>query len=267
MRLFCFSNIIYFAAPDYDGKPMRNFVYAGNISKYEDTECNKTNKSDREYDCHEFANFVSESVRDINHGHLYNFVQKLDYPKPLDPFFYMYEVDFRAFEKSDCTPVRNISDLTVVLHCHGLKKRNVNIKPLKLKQVPKDKCRYLNEKDDGILAILAPEPIYYKGSNLVPMIFYETPYMNSEEKVDFPNSMTLVPWRLLKFGFLSFIKRIGWQRVAIVSDDSEYNIAFGEELAALFYKEKSIVHTVIRCEDAKCDMNKVRVFCFVFCLT
>lgn len=173
--------------------------------------------------------------------------------------------------RESCEPhFQNTSYLTTVLLCYRwnrFSKDNeiqVNILPLTLIQLPEESCsNYLNKMPislpshlNRLLAVLAPKPFELPSEYSVPTIFYETPYLNSEDKADFPKSITLVPWRLLKYGFVELIQKVGWQRVAIVTDDSEYSLEFEDELTALFSKER-LVYTVIQCEDAKCDMNKV----------
>lgn len=240
---FVCSNVIYFAVPDYyDGKPLDKFVYAGNISKIDDAVCIKTGKQGPEFDCNEIANLVSKSILDLNDGHLYDFVQKMSIRESEDG--------------KSCEPFYSkTSDLTTVLLCLRGNKKIVNIQPLQLIQVADWDCsNYFNK--NSLLAVLAPEPFNLPVEYSVPTIFYETPYLFSEYKTTFPNSMNLVPWQLLKYGFLTFIQTMGWQRVAIVSDDSEYSLEFEDELIALFNIEK-IIYTVIRCEDANFEIDKV----------
>ncbi|KAJ8720721.1 hypothetical protein PYW08_006186 [Mythimna loreyi] len=252
-----YDNVIQFAVKDYyDGQPLQNFVYAGNISKIDNFVC-QIEKDEGIPKCNEMANLVSKPLEKMDGGNIYDFVQKMDIII-YDPLYFDFEIKHR---ESCNAYYKNTKDLSTVLFCYknddGSSEKRVSIPPLTLLQVKSDECQqFLYEYKDRLLAVLAPEPVELPFEYQVPTIFYEAPYMSSETKSAFPNSMNLVPWRLLKHGFVKFIKEVGWQRVAIVTDDSEYSIDFENELTTLFSKE-GLVYTVIRCEDAKCDMEKI----------
>ncbi|XP_063831964.1 uncharacterized protein LOC135081160 [Ostrinia nubilalis] len=92
--------------------------------------------------------------------------------------------------------------------------------------------------------------ITYEAPNtdlFLPAIFYHTPYMLPEVMDRFPNSLSLsTDWAPLKYAFVEFLKKMNWQRVAVVSDDAVYSEAFADELTSLFTME-GLIFTDQRC--------------------
>nr|XP_021187438.2 uncharacterized protein LOC110374173 isoform X1 [Helicoverpa armigera] len=158
-----------------------------------------------------------------------------------------------------CAPVfQNITELYKVVLCdERYTDINVYTRPLKVVVSKMNDCKSTLEKYDySVLALLTSKGFDHWSVHSVPTIFYDTPYASAEDEAAFPNSVSLLPWRLLKYGFLGFIRSMGWERVVIVSDVSQYSIEFEHELTTLFVKER-IVYTTVKSEDYRFDVAKI----------
>lgn len=134
----------------------------------------------------------------------------------------------------------------------------IEIKPLNL-VISMNCTRIFKSDNENFLAVLAPKPFKIDTDyNLVPTIFYETPYLSVNDDTTFVNAIPLVPWQLLKYVYLEFLRSMGWRRAVIFSDDSFYSIEFEAELTQLF-NEENIVYTVLRCYGAGCNVPEVIV--------
>ncbi|XP_047027640.1 uncharacterized protein LOC124635733 isoform X2 [Helicoverpa zea] len=196
------------------------------------------------------VNLVSKQLRD-NYGddNVYDLIQNMIGDK---------ETRTVTHGRS-CAPVfQNITELYKVVLCdERYTDINVYIHPLKVVVSQMNDCKStLKKYDYSVLALLTSKGFDHSSVHSVPTIFYDTLYASEEDEAAFPNSVTLLPWRLLKYGFLGFIRSMGWERVVIVSDVSQYSIEFEHELTTLFVKER-IVYTTVKSEDYKFDVAKI----------
>ncbi|KAF9422103.1 hypothetical protein HW555_002124 [Spodoptera exigua] len=242
--------VINFAVPgsyNYNNNILEdNFVNAGSI-----TDPNKINCTimHNEIYCKETANLVSISLTKLDDGSVLELVQSLT----LD--------SIHSLTEDSCRPqFKSIAHLNTVLICQSLKREifwtlKQRFFMFNLIQIDDDSScdEAIRDNQHRLLAILRPEP---KSDTLVPTVLLRTPYIASEMRTGLPNSKNLIPWKLLKFGIVKFIQNVGWRRVVVVSDDSEYSVDFEKELTDLLHREK-IVYTTVRCDGAVCSLESL----------
>lgn len=259
INLFAQSIHTYGEPPKYDGD--ENIVYAGDINKDEDfwPELRDIHNSSNPkyvfnnitetYDFYGNVKLVSKAVEEINSKDLFNFVSSIEF------------VNNKLTSRDSCYNVfKNATELNTILLCldEGPDRNiKIDIKPLRL-VISMDCTRKLKSDNENFLAVLAPTPFKIETDySPIPVMFYKTPYLSVNDDATFVNSVPLIPWQLLKYVYLEFMKSMDWRRAVIFSDDSYYSIDFEYELTKLFNVER-IVYTVIRCE-ADCNMDEVTV--------
>ncbi|KAH9632174.1 hypothetical protein HF086_011920 [Spodoptera exigua] len=240
--------VINFAVPgsyNYNNNILEdNFVNAGSITDPNKINCTKIHN---EIYCNETANLVSISLSKHDDGSVLELVQSLT----LD--------SIHSLTEDSCRPqFKSIAHLNTVLICQSLKREifwtlKQRYFMFNLIQIDDDSScdEAIRDNQHRLLAILRPEP---KIDTLVPTVLLRTPYISSEMRTGLPNSKNLIPWQLLKFGIVKFIQNVGWRRVVVVSDDSEYSVDFEKELTDLLHREK-IVYTTVRCDGAECSLE------------
>jgi hypothetical protein len=142
-----------------------------------------------------------------------------------------------------CLPnnLRNIDDI---------KSRIENIGDLPI--VFEHDCDRNVKINDLTLAVLAPAALDL--DEKIPMILYNTPKVNENT---FPKSINLLRnLRPLKFAYMNFLNHMKWQRVAILSDDSDSSEQFLDEILPLF-NDKKILYTDQRCSSRTCEFIDV----------
>ncbi|XP_022823636.1 uncharacterized protein LOC111354415 [Spodoptera litura] len=245
--------VIHFAVPgsyNYNHDKVKgNFVYAGSFTDPNEINCFKN--VDNEVYCNETANLVNVHLTQLDDGSVFNFVQSFQLDR------------IHSLTEERCRPgFKSIDNLNTVIICQTLKtnfmtlKNNYNKFDINIIQTDDSSCNEtIKDNQHQLLAILRAEP---KVDTQIPTVLLRTSYISSEDRTGLPNSMNLVPWPLLKFGILKFIQNVGWQRVVVVSDDSEFSVAFEKELTDLLHKEK-IVFASIRCDSAECSLGSLTI--------
>uniref|UniRef100_A0A2A4JYQ8 Receptor ligand binding region domain-containing protein n=1 Tax=Heliothis virescens TaxID=7102 RepID=A0A2A4JYQ8_HELVI len=253
-----FMHVIYFGFSGNDdefiniSKKIPDLQIIGDaIETTKNVTCKKTNNSEVVCDRNKKVNLITSWIewhfRDYN---VFDVIQNM-----------IGDEDNKVVTHGrSCAPVfqktRHLN--TVVLCYEGDTDIKVYINPFKLIVKNINYCEpTLRDYDYSVLALLTPKGFGHSSVHSVPTIFYNTPYISEEDEASFPNSVNLLPWRLLKFGFLGFMRSMGWERVAIASDVSHYSIEFEHELTTLFDKE-GIVYTSVKSEDSVFDVDKAR---------
>ncbi|XP_026736909.1 uncharacterized protein LOC113500349 [Trichoplusia ni] len=258
INLFTQSIHEYGEPPNYG---YDKIMYAGDINRNEsfwpelidvhnssDPKC-VINNITQKHDCYGNIKLVSKGVAEVNSNDLFNFVSSIEF------------VNNEVRSRESCyTIFESPTQLNKVLLCldEG-PDRSIVIEITPLNLVISMNCtRIFKSDNENFLAVLAPKPFKIDTDyNLVPTIFYETPYLSVNDDTTFVNAIPLVPWQLLKYVYLEFLRSMGWRRAVIFSDDSFYSIEFEAELTQLFNEEK-IVYTVLRCYGAGCNVPEVR---------
>ncbi|CAB3241473.1 unnamed protein product [Arctia plantaginis] len=255
------NNVINLWVRDYydntsDVHHHKRLVYAGDVvyqpilfdDRPESDAC--SNSKDQESE-KRIAKIVSKSVANINSGDFVDFISSIQ-----------YENNTVTSRRSCLKQANKTTDLTIVLVCSDKWKNCLNknwfvAKNLKFKFQSTNTCgEFTKIYQNNILAVLAPTPFEMEYEVTIPTIFYETPYMSSEHKTLFPNSMNLISGLLLKHVFMKFINKAGWRRVAIISDETPYSFDFEVEMLDLFHGNQ-ILYNVQRCKNAD-DFEKAK---------
>ncbi|CAH1634851.1 unnamed protein product [Spodoptera littoralis] len=243
--------VIHFAVPgsyNYNHDMVKdNFVYASSFTDPNKINCTKN--SDNEVYCNETANLVNIRLTQLDDGSVFNFVQSFQLDR------------IHSLTEERCRPrIKSIDNLNTVIICQTLKtnfmtlKNNYNKFDINIIQTDDNSCdETIKDNQHRLLAILRAEPTV---DTLIPTVLLRTSYISSEDRTGLPNSMNLVPWQLLKFGVLKFIQNVGWQRVVVVSDDSQFSVDFEKELTDLLHKKK-IVYASVRCDSAECSLGSL----------
>lgn len=250
--------IIYFAVPgtynynDDDNIEMEDmkFVFAGSVTDPNEMICTKINN---DLYCNETVNLVHiPDVPDslLNFETVFNFIQtfqinRTEYPE----------------DEERCRPRVSIKNLNTIVICQPLRAdffmhlKSKHDTKFNLIQADDSNCdETIEANQHRLLAILRNEA---QNESPVPTVLLRTPYISSADQAVLPNSMNLVPWQPLKFGIVKFIQKVGWQRLVVVSDDSEFSVEFERELTDLLQKE-GIIFTSVRCEGAEFSLEKLR---------
>lgn len=228
------------------------FVFAGSVTDPNEMICTKINN---DLYCNETVNLVHiPDVPDslLNFETVFNFIQT----------FQINRTEYLPEDEERCRPRVSIKNLNTIVICQPLRAeffmhlKSKHDTKFNLIQADDSNCdETIEANQHRLLAILRNEA---QNESPVPTVLLRTPYISSEDKAVLPNSMNLVPWQPLKFGIVKFIQKVGWQRLVVVSDDSEFSVEFERELTDLLQKE-GIIFTSVRCEGAEFSLEKVSI--------
>lgn len=113
-------------------------------------------------------------------------------------------------------------------------------------------------RNKDVIAILAPNANAIEETQK-PVIFYDEPYSVPGNTTFYKNSiLTTRSWKALAEKFLGFIKRMNWNRVAVLSDDSIKSVAFEEELRKVF-EEGGVSYIVMTVRESNRHYNFSKV--------
>lgn len=207
-------------------------MWAGDIGKFENKDVCKTKENvmeDKMETCipdlertSKRVKLVSEKIMEI--PFLFNFV--LDFKQKINKIVICTEEDINL----DFISPLGFDDATnTIRYIQSKCNRNSGTIPSLVKDV---------------IAIVAPNPEWIEETSK-PIIFYEEPYTVPTASAFYANFiMRLRSWKPMADTFLRFLQQMNWNRVAILSDDSDESEAFEKELRKLF-EEKEVTYTVI----------------------
>ncbi|XP_075982072.1 uncharacterized protein LOC142980523 [Anticarsia gemmatalis] len=191
---------------------------------------------------------ISNEIANLNSGHLFNFITSIHFSGG-------QVQSWRTCSKN----IQDHQDLKTVVICTDVSLEN-KLRPysssMDFKYIEKNQCEdEIKKLGNNLLAVISATPFEMNAEFSIPTVFYKIPYMDPGYLSQFPNAVHLVDDKLLKHAILRTIEEAGWQRVAIISDDSLYSIELEDELVQEFNRKK-MIYNVQRCEKAVCNVEE-----------
>ncbi|GBP72851.1 hypothetical protein EVAR_48835_1 [Eumeta japonica] len=110
--------------------------------------------------------------------------------------------------------------------------------------------------DSSVIGIVAPKPFFQNKEMDIPVIFYDAGYLSPKDLSVFPYAFNDISHGMYKFALCDLMDSLGWSRIAIVSDDSEFSSILNYDLTSYFH-ERKILYKIEECFETPCDFTKI----------
>lgn len=173
----------------------------------------------------------------------------------LDPSFYDYVYDFQDNSEQTLHADVDLNVKQTILICvsnfimDGHIINQIDYIDFKFKFT--SNCTENIEKlKHNILAVITNEPIEMEEKVPFPIILCSNPlrHIMSPSNYNLTTLTSTNQIQVFQIAFMKFLKKVAWQRIAILSDNYDHSIEFEKNLVSIF-SEEDMMYTVFRCEE------------------